>query len=1066
LIHYMSLRSLKLILSCLIALVAPKLQAQLAATPITVETLVHYGDYGDGVDLTGYVTYYVYVNFQNGANYLTSIYGEEANADCIQDDINGLFMEFECNVFQHEAEGAFGYGQGCFYDLGFFQSSLYDSFLTIGASCGADPTCDLSGSLGSCLDWITNFEGLVNGDPFDGGSFYWDEYALFNIPCNVSVPGNISLSYAGADNRVLIGQFTTCGNMNGCINLTYRTQQMLDDGDINGELITNVCFEATHPCLTLPLITTPNLNLANCAGEMASINIPQSGNGLVNFELHNSLGAVLESYPNQVALNATGISVGTYFITMIDEAGCRDTTDLFEIIEPDPIVLTAELSQDVQCFGELTGVIDIFSTGGTDELTLTVNGQDFANVVSLPGLGCGEYLVLVQDDNGCSEDTTIGVSCPLQLIYNPTITSIECYGYDDGSIVGSVTGGTGNITFDWNYNSEPYQNFEGPAPLNPSIDLLDSGIYDYILSDVNGCEMDGSFEITEPGDFIATPTVTDATCYTFCDGEVAFEIVGGTPPTALAVTGTNGAANPTALCAGTYNYIITDDNGCTVSGEIVVDEQPEITYESLTTPVTCFGQCDGAITLQNVQGGYDGFTYALTPNSALCVDPCNGNQVAYESVCAGTYSVLITDQNGCLQTVTNLMVATPAPLEMILDVNDVTCFGYDNGTIGFTANGGSDPIILTPSDLELPLTVDNLAPNTYTYTITDANGCTDTEDITINEPPILVAAVTSINEPTCGGECDGSIFYEVQGGTPPYIYLLNSSGQNGLVNGTITSLCALDYELVVTDLLNCLDTNAFTINEPDPLGIDIILDAPTCTGMFDGGAVLNLLGGTGPLTLFFEPNDTDFDITNDSTYQFFNLGEGEISMVLIDSVECAYLDTLEIVPDIITDMVLTGFSSPESCWNTNDGTVTMAVQNGNLPITFEWNDDLSQTTAVATGLEGSQTYVVVVTDAIGCTLSEEVFVEPTEGCFFISTGITPNGDGDNDLWLLGGLEYYPSAKIQVFNRWGQTVFESTGYNAPWDGSYQGQALPIADYYFVIDYQEDKEPITGTVTIKY
>ncbi|MEN9640428.1 MAG: hypothetical protein RLZZ262_2297, partial [Bacteroidota bacterium] len=80
--------------------------------------------------------------------------------------------------------------------------------------------------------------------------------------------------------------------------------------------------------------------------------------------------------------------------------------------------------------------------------------------------------------------------------------------------------------------------------------------------------------------------------------------------------------------------------------------------------------------------------------------------------------------------------------------------------------------------------------------------------------------------------------------------------------------------------------------------------------------------------------------------------------------------------------------------------------------------------------------------------------------------LTPNGDGDNDLWLLGGIEYYPSAKIQVFNRWGQSVFESRGYNNPWDGSYQGQQLPVADYYFVIDYAEDKEPITGTVTIKY
>lgn len=1061
-------RSLRWLLMALMSLACiARTHAQLAANPITVETLVHYGPMGDGVDLTGYVTYYVYVNFDNPDNYLTSIFAEEAGADCTFDNVNSLFMNFECDVFQSEVEGPYGFLQSCLYDFGIFQSSEYDSWLSIGKGCAAETTCDLVGSLGTCTEWELSFEGATNGDQFDGGSFFWDEYAIFSLVCNEATPGNTSLSYAGSDNRVLIAQFTTCGNMNGCINLTYRTQEMLDNLD-DGVIVNNVCFEAFHPCLTNPLSTNTTINLADCFGETAAVGLPVSGNGLVDYSLHpaSDVAAVLNTYANQSGLNATGIGAGNYIITMIDEAGCRDTTTAFTITEPDELVLTAELLSDVLCFGETTGQIQIDAMGGTGALTLTVNNQEFDLPVTLPGLGCGSYGIVVEDANGCVQDTLISVACPPQLVFNPVVTVIECFGYDDGSIVGNITGGTGAIQLDWLYNGDPFNTFDGNAPLAAGITLLDSGIYDYVALDANGCEISGSYEITEPGEFIATPTVTDATCFSFCDGTVVFEIVGGTPPTALAVAGANGAANPSALCAGEYTYIITDDNNCTVDGEFTVVEQPEITYETAVTPVTCFAQCDGAIALTNVQGGYDGFTYSLTPNSALCVDPCNGNAVAYENVCAGTYSILITDQNGCLQTVTGLTVNTPAPLELIMNIDDVTCFGYDNGAIGFTANGGTDPIVLTPSDLTLPASIEDLAPGTYSYTITDANGCTDTEDAIVNEPPLLVTTVTNVVNPSCGGDCDGAVFYEVQGGTAPYVYLLNPSGQNGLVNGTVTALCALDYELVITDLLNCPDTVLFQVTEPEPLGIDIDLDAPTCTGMFDGSAILNLQGGTGPLTLFFDPADTDNDFIDDTTYQFLNLGEGEIGLLLLDSLECSYIDTLEIVPDIITDMILTGFSSPETCWNTNDGTATMAVQNGNLPISYVWNDDLAQTTAVATGLEGSQTYVVIVTDAIGCTLTEEVYVDPTEGCFFISTGITPNGDGDNDFWLLGGMEYYPSAKIQVFNRWGQTVFESRGYNAPWDGSYQGQQLPVADYYFVIDYAEDKEPITGTVTIKY
>jgi gliding motility-associated-like protein len=114
----------------------------------------------------------------------------------------------------------------------------------------------------------------------------------------------------------------------------------------------------------------------------------------------------------------------------------------------------------------------------------------------------------------------------------------------------------------------------------------------------------------------------------------------------------------------------------------------------------------------------------------------------------------------------------------------------------------------------------------------------------------------------------------------------------------------------------------------------------------------------------------------------------------------------------------------------------------------------------------NELYSVIITDSIGCTLDTVAFVEPTIGCFFIATALTPNGDGINDQWLVGGLEYFPEASVMVFNRWGQLLFESKGYTAAWDGTYKGENLATADYYFIIDYSPQAEPITGTVTIKY
>jgi gliding motility-associated-like protein len=195
------------------------------------------------------------------------------------------------------------------------------------------------------------------------------------------------------------------------------------------------------------------------------------------------------------------------------------------------------------------------------------------------------------------------------------------------------------------------------------------------------------------------------------------------------------------------------------------------------------------------------------------------------------------------------------------------------------------------------------------------------------------------------------------------------------------------------------------------------------------------------------------------------LFEGVYNVTAVDETGCTADSTFEVLADIITDMEVTVFSSPVTCWNEGDGTATAAVTGGTLPISYQWNDPQAQITATAVGLV-EEVYTVVVTDAIGCTLSYLVEVEPTVGCFFIADMLTPNGDGANDEWVIGGLEFFPSSSVQIFNRWGQLLFESKGYPNRWDGTYNGNILPIADYYYVITYDNSKDPITGTVTIKY
>lgn len=1032
---------------------------QLANPWYHIETIVHNnGDYGEaGHDLSGYVTYRVYVQFANTNNYLTAIFASEYLPDCVQDADSVCTFNFPCGLFQHEFGDVFGFNEVCLYPA-IIPTSEFDSYLTIGQECSSQPTSDFINYLGLCNAWQTDFEGPADANYFDGTGMFWDEGAVFAAPSFSGYP--TSLSAADPDGRVLIGQFTTCGDIDGCINIQYI------DANDNAQTSLGLCFQASFPCNDV-LDTTPQIALADCFGEDAQVQLDDSDNGNVEYYLYDDNNVLVESFPSQAGLNITGIDPGNYYIAMQDVVGCRDTTDIFTITEPDELIFDAELLTDVLCFGQTTGSIELTCSGGTPPLSIAGNNQQFNCGAVVNNLGCGSYEFTVTDDNGCEVSETINVSCPEEIEYSPVVTVIECFGYDNGSIAGSVSGGTGDLTITWNLNSAFYQEFDGPSVIDITIADLDEGTYDVSIVDENGCLLSDSFEITEPDEFSATATTTDASCFSFCDGNVTYEVVGGTTPYVFAGTEIGGGnVNLNALCAGEFAIVITDDNDCELHDTITIAEPTDIVFTLNTLPVTCFGECDAQILITDVSGSFGNFTYSLSPDAANCQAPCSGDEATYTEVCAGTYDVMITDEQGCEKEITDIILDSPDPIQIVLIPEDITCFGYDNGQVLVDVIGGTAPVTVTPSDSLTPYVFTDLALGTYTYTVTDVNGCSDDADVTINEPALLEATFISTEDASCGGSCDGLVNYMPEGGTPPYEFNLLPTGTIGVADGNIGSLCAGDYQMVLFDLYNCFDTLDFTINEPDPLVIDVLLDAPTCTGMFDGSAEINLSGGTGELTLFIEPEETDFLVIDSVTYTLSGLGESEIYFELEDSIGCRLLDTLVIVPDIITDMVLTMFSTPETCWNANDGTATVAVQNGFLPISYEWDDPNNQVTATAAGLSPSQEYTVIVTDDIGCTLSASVFVDPTEGCFFISTAITPNADGVNDTWILGGLEYFPQAKINVFNRWGQLVYNSTGYSAQWDGTYQGQLLPIADYYFTIDYAADKEVIMGTVTIKY
>jgi gliding motility-associated-like protein len=151
-----------------------------------------------------------------------------------------------------------------------------------------------------------------------------------------------------------------------------------------------------------------------------------------------------------------------------------------------------------------------------------------------------------------------------------------------------------------------------------------------------------------------------------------------------------------------------------------------------------------------------------------------------------------------------------------------------------------------------------------------------------------------------------------------------------------------------------------------------------------------------------------------------------------------------------------------ACQGESSGNVVVVASNGTAPYSFVWNNGTLQ--AENNGIT-SGTYEVTVTDDIGCEAQGSVVViDPAEPCFFIPGGLTPNGDGTNETWEIGGLSQYPDAKVMVYDRWGQQVYAGDYSSVPWDGTSNGNDLPTADYYYILDLGNG-EKYNGVITLK-
>ncbi|QTN39610.1 tandem-95 repeat protein [Cryomorphaceae bacterium] len=690
---------------------------------------------------------------------------------------------------------------------------------------------------------------------------------------------------------------------------------------------------------------------------------------------------------SQTSFNCAHVGVNSVTLTVTDSNGNTDqciATVTVQDITP-PTALCQDFTVTLDANGQATIAVSDIDNGSNDACGIS------STVLSTTTFDCSDVgtntvTLTVTDNNGNSSSCTATVT-----VIEPTITAasitvndnVSCFGGNDGSATVSVSGNVGGYSYLWD-----------SGETTATAIALNAGAHNVTVT-TGACSSDTilSVTITQPTQITAgTDNITDVSCFGQNDGAIDITVSGGTAPYSFLWSNGDNTQNISGLDIGNYTVTITDDNGCTstASGFVHGPTQALSAGVDNLSNISCVGGSDGAIDI-SVSGGTAPYTYTWS----------NGESTQdISALTVGTYSLTVTDDNGCTAVISNILVDEPANglTAGINNLLNVDCFGDSNGAIDISVSGGTAPYTYSWSTGASTQDISGLVVGLYSVTVTDANGCTtNIPTITVDGPAqALTASILSFTDANCPGGSDGSATATASGGTAPYAYLWSASAGNQITS-TATGLAAGVYEVTVTDVNGCDATTSVTISGTDltpptalcnsfSLPLDATGNATISVVDIDGGSSDNC--GISAMSIDL----TDFDCSD--------IGPQVVTLTVIDvsglSSQCTTTITVvdTITPVIATCPADTTFEVDASCDAFAPDYLTSLSVTDNCSIT-----SAVQNPAVGSPLPiGTTTVTITVTDAGGNIATCSVDVTVTDPGINASTSqlspVTCFGDSD------------------------------------------------------------------------
>ena len=852
-------------------------------------------------------------------------------------------------------------------------------------------------------------------------------YVISNaIDCPGDCNGAISINPSNGVGQVVYtldngSQQTTpyfsgiCGDIT---NGSYTLDAVDDNGCTASEIIS--LPEPTGFVYT----TSSNLEYCNQSNGQASITVTSGGTGGLSYLWNND--------PLLNSSVANNLVAGTYTVVVTDGNSCQFSES---VSVSAGIGFTVSFTTVSPCLGDSSGGATVSATGIP---TFSYQWSDVNGIISgetsatISGMPIGTYSVDVLDATSCVITGDVDIIAPVNpiVIDSVVVTNSSCFGIDDAQIEIFASGGQQPYS---------YSNTNGlNTQPNPVFGMLNPDTYGIRAIDANGCFDDTSITLSYPGLLEIDSTVfTHISCFGLNDGAVQdIQFVGGTGPFEFTI---DGIAPPqtymqfSGLDPGQHTVEVFDVNNCASSDYITINE-PDVLDVTITTSgwvfnsntgeysyqIRCNDDSSGYVDIQALGGTTPYLTEGTTFWSTINID----------SLWAGYHTFIVQDANGCTYQ-DSILFNEPSPIEHNFITNHITCNAWNNGSVTDSVYGGVGSAT-TYSYLwdsgETTYSLDNLSAGTYPITVTDENGCEDTDSIIINATDALSVTESQINV-GCFDDCDGELTVTALGGVPftgatSYTYLWNDYlGQNtetavGLCVDSIPPLSTY-YYCVVSDAVGCTDTVDFILTQPAELKVDItILDPISCFGLIDGKLKANVTGGTPTYTYSWSNGGTSSIISN--------LPLGIYKVTIEDANTCRDTFEIDLEEPTLVEVSIQEFDI--ACFGDDDGSIEVLGAGGtSFEVTYTYtlysgttvidnvvdyeSGSVSQTPYAFTNLAQGN-YYVIVEDRNGCSatsLSVEI-TEPFEP-------LTLLVDTVDETCLLndGIIRMFPEGGSQSFN---------------------------------------------------